>query len=275
MNDERSFERTTRAWLERGANQAPDRAIQAVLLAIETTPQERDLRIPWRFPVMNTPFRIAAAAIIGLLIVAVGATYLGGGSSGGIGGGPAATQLATPTPSWAPAAPLPSPSVPALTQTFTSSLHGYSVKYPAGWTVTQATAAWPLGKALGPGQAFVDFLLDATALQNATARIGGTSQPLAPGQSAETWMRVYNDGDQSTWPKVAVGDQTGFIVFDGPMPAGGTLVPGGHVFEVAVVVEGRGYDFTLDGNVDRDYLAAMLATVVFDPASAVDPTAAP
>ena len=35
MNDERSFERTARAWLEQGANQAPDRAVQAVLFAIE------------------------------------------------------------------------------------------------------------------------------------------------------------------------------------------------------------------------------------------------
>ena len=78
MNDERSFERTARAWLELGANQAPDRAIQAVLLAIETTPQERDLRIPWRFPTMNTPLRVGMAAVIGLLLLGAGIYLFGG-----------------------------------------------------------------------------------------------------------------------------------------------------------------------------------------------------
>ena len=79
----------------------------------------------------------------------------------------------------------------------------------------------------------------------------------------------------NTWPKIAVGDQTGFITWDAAAPGGSTIVRGGHGFDVVVFVDGRAYDFSLDGNVDRDYLAAMLATVVFDPASAVDPTAAP
>ena len=79
MNDERSFERTARAWLELGANQAPDRAVQAVLLAIETTPQERDLRIPWRFPTMNgNVFELAAAAVVVVLVVVGGLAFLGG-----------------------------------------------------------------------------------------------------------------------------------------------------------------------------------------------------
>ena len=48
MNDDRSLERAARSWLEAGPTQAPDRAVEAALLQIETTSQERDLRIPWR-----------------------------------------------------------------------------------------------------------------------------------------------------------------------------------------------------------------------------------
>ena len=68
MNDERSFERTVRAWLEPGANQAPDRAVQAVL-SLSKRPHRNGLRIPWRFPSMNTPLRVGTAAVIGLLLL--------------------------------------------------------------------------------------------------------------------------------------------------------------------------------------------------------------
>jgi len=73
MTDDRSLERAARSWLETGPTHAPDRAVQAALLRIETTPQERDLRIPWRLP-MFTPARIAVAAVIGVL--AIGGTVL-------------------------------------------------------------------------------------------------------------------------------------------------------------------------------------------------------
>jgi hypothetical protein len=41
MTHERDFDRIARAWLEAGPDQAPDRAVAAVLTAIETTPQVR------------------------------------------------------------------------------------------------------------------------------------------------------------------------------------------------------------------------------------------
>ena len=69
MTDDRSLERAARSWLEAGPTQAPDRAVEAALLRIQTTPQERDLRIPWRLPKMTTPARVAAAAVIGVLAV--------------------------------------------------------------------------------------------------------------------------------------------------------------------------------------------------------------
>ena len=78
MTDDRSLERAARSWLEAGPTQAPDRAVEAALLRIETTPQERDLRIPWRLPMMTTPARLAAAAVIGVLLLGGAFFTLGG-----------------------------------------------------------------------------------------------------------------------------------------------------------------------------------------------------
>jgi hypothetical protein len=96
MTDDRSLERAARSWLENGPAQAPDRAVEAALLRIQTTPQERDLRIPWRFPKMNTPARIAAAAVIGVLAIG-GALYAFG--PGGSIGGPGLTPQPKSSPS--------------------------------------------------------------------------------------------------------------------------------------------------------------------------------
>jgi WD40 repeat protein len=74
MTDDRSLERAARSWIETGPTQAPERAVEAALLRIQTLPQERDLRIPWRLPTMFTPARLAAAALIGVL--ALGGTFL-------------------------------------------------------------------------------------------------------------------------------------------------------------------------------------------------------
>ena len=100
MTDDRSLERAARSWIEAGPIRAPDRVIDAALLRIETTTQERDLRIPWRLPSMITPVRVAAAAVIGVLAIG-GAIYLGSsGQSSVAGPGPSHT----PTPSASPSA---------------------------------------------------------------------------------------------------------------------------------------------------------------------------
>ena len=102
MTDDRSLERAARSWLETGPTQAPDRAVEAALLRIETTPQERDLRIPRRFTVMPIFARVAAAAVLGALLVG-GAVYLfsPGGRSGVGAPVPSPTSVSTPatTPS--------------------------------------------------------------------------------------------------------------------------------------------------------------------------------
>ena len=74
MTDDRTLERAARSWLEEGPTRAPDRPVEAALSRIQTTHQERDLRIPWRFPSMNPIIRIAAAALVAA--VALGGVYL-------------------------------------------------------------------------------------------------------------------------------------------------------------------------------------------------------
>jgi dipeptidyl aminopeptidase/acylaminoacyl peptidase len=69
MTDDRSLERAARSFLEPGPTRAPEAAIEAALRLVETTPQERDLRIPRRFALMSMPARVAAAAAIGVLAV--------------------------------------------------------------------------------------------------------------------------------------------------------------------------------------------------------------
>jgi hypothetical protein len=99
MTDDRSLERAARSWLDDGPTEAPDRAVEAALLQIQTTPQERDLRIPWRLPKMTTPARVATAAVIGVLVVGGAIFILGRPGQSGVGGpGPTSTPTESPTP---------------------------------------------------------------------------------------------------------------------------------------------------------------------------------
>jgi len=113
MTDDRSIERAARSWLEAGPTQAPSRAVEAALLRIETTPQERDLRIPWRFSAMPMPARVAVAAVIGVLFVG-GAVFMlgrpGQPAVGGPGPSPSVSAAPSPTPSPSPAARISAPA---------------------------------------------------------------------------------------------------------------------------------------------------------------------
>ena len=53
MTDDRSLERAARSWLESGPTEAPDRAVDAALLRIQTTRQDRVTPVPWRLPKMD------------------------------------------------------------------------------------------------------------------------------------------------------------------------------------------------------------------------------
>ena len=109
MSEEQRFERQARAWLELGPTDAPDRMVEATLLEIDQTPQERDFRVPWRLLQMTAPARIGAAAVIGVLVI--GAAIYAFGPAGSSFGGPGSTPTPIPSPSSTPSlAPSPTPS---------------------------------------------------------------------------------------------------------------------------------------------------------------------
>ena len=110
MTDDRSLdralERAARTWIEEGPTRAPDRPIDAALSLVQTTNQERDLRVPWRLPNMNPYLRIAAVATV--VVIATGVTLFALQPGGQVGGPPPSVEpSSSPT---AAASPTASPS---------------------------------------------------------------------------------------------------------------------------------------------------------------------
>jgi hypothetical protein len=143
---------------------------------------------------------------------------------------------------------------------------GYTVRYPKGWTVYPASMPWL------PGE--TDFWDEANGdrAESRVAGFRGGSQPLLPGQTAEAWVRAYL-GDQAAdcgeRERVPLGGSIATFNLNGCRGLGRL---GGRVYDVVVVVGGRAYNFTFEGEMDRGFVDAMLATVTFDPSSARDGT---
>jgi hypothetical protein len=168
-------------------------------------------------------------------------------------------------------------SVPALSQSFTSARHGYTLSYPTSWTVRAATAPWPVGS---NGASPPDPMLDMFTDPASPSTLVVVSQPLAKGTTAAAWLATYESSVPSMpatcWPAPA---QMEHGTIDGqPASIHGGLAECG--FTEAIVFDGgRVYEltayFTTGGTpVDRALFDAVLATVKFDPAAADDSPAA-
>jgi hypothetical protein len=105
MNDDRTLERAARSFIEVGPTRAPEHAVDAALLRIESTTQERALRIPWRFPTMPLPARLVALAVVGALVL-IGLAMLGGT----VGSSPSPVEPTSQAIAPASASPSPSPT---------------------------------------------------------------------------------------------------------------------------------------------------------------------
>jgi hypothetical protein len=148
---------------------APDRVLHAALATIETTNQRRGASALRRYPHMSTYTKLAAA----VAVIAVGgfALWQLAPRPGGPGGptvAPTATTVPTAQPTTAPSErPEPTTYVPgALTQTFTSDLHGVSLNYPEGWAAQAATEPWTEGAPPNWSDPTGDKVHDDAALQD-------------------------------------------------------------------------------------------------------------
>jgi hypothetical protein len=144
---------------------------------------------------------------------------------------------------------------------------GYTVTYPLEWVPTPATKPWTRDAS--------NFWDDPVGdrMESATAGFRGTSQPLAPGQTPDAWLKEYLASAPNCGPSehVPIGDETGTIDLNG---CDGLGRLGGKVFDAVVVTGGRAYNFTMEGEVNHAQFLAILASVRFSPERAVDPPAA-
>ena len=242
MSD-RQFEHTVRDWLEAGSDRTPPAAIDAVLLAVKTTPQERDLRIPRRFRQMPTYMRLAAGIAI-VAVLGVGALVYFNPSPGF--GGPG-TPTPSPTPTLQPSAT--AFAIPELT-TFTSARYGYSIDYPTGLAPQPATSDWPAGVTLSTGSAFIDRLVGSS--DHATfpnAFLGLASQPLPAGMSAGDWMTEHAERNLAVFGEACGGKVEDWVPTTVLGEAGRRVAAtclGGSVSELVFTHNGRGWAITGD-----------------------------
>lgn len=238
---------------------APDWVLRDALATIDITPQRRVfIRVPWRFPPMNTYARLAVAAVAVITIGAIGVAVLRPGTTPDIGGAPSPSPSATPSPISSPSAP------PALTESYTSAVHGFTVSYPAGWNVRVASQPWTAG---------IPFQQDpfADLIETSSNRfLLVASQPLGS-RSGEAWSDAVSsnpDWDDTCEPAsepVTIDGASGMIVTH----CDGTLT-------ALVAVADRGYLVVLFGFDESEaWFREILASMRLDPESAIDASPSP
>ena len=157
MTDDRSLERAARSFIEVGPTLAPDRPVNAALARIQTTSQERDLRVPWRFPRMTTPARVAAAAVLGVLVLGGAIVFFQRPGQPSVGVPPSSSPSLAPTTSPASALPPLGMAVVGLDGTVREDLgmplDGWFADLSADGRVAFQTRSQDLGScsACGPG----------------------------------------------------------------------------------------------------------------------------
>lgn len=285
MTAQRDPEPTLAAWLDEGPTDLPSATRRAILTAIPTTPQARRGHLaPWRLSDMNPLARGALAAFVAVLVL--GSTLLMlRGRDADVGTAPSASPvaMASPGPSASPAASAfagASPSAgPArlgtLDATFVSPWYGYSVRYPEGWVVSSGGGPWPLGENLMHGNPHLDEIVSPAGIGR--MRLVGASIALPAGMTMDGF-RAFASPPIACEAKAPLPDP---VLIDGVQ----ALVSlngcaslsnlGGNIYDLLVIKGGRGYDFTLDGDLTAAEAVAWLATIHLEPDRAPTGSAAP
>ena len=177
-----------------------------------------------------------------------------------VGCAPATTASPTPLPAGSSAPTAAPPSVaaaarPALTETFSSTLHGISVSYPEGWVPRAATEPWPADDFVQMESPFGDVIEDGST--GDTAFLALASQPLA-GRSLDEvcgrlravhGMRLARTGRRRRRSRASSGSEC-------PMAL---VSAGDRVFLIWL--------YRID---DPDWFQEILATVQLNPETALD-----
>ncbi len=267
MTTPRDPDRLIHAFLLEGAEQLQDQVYDVVRAEIDQK-RQRVVIGPWRVPTVSklVPIGLGAAAVIAVLFL--GSQFIGSPTSNL--GGPTTQPPASAAPS-----DVPTSAAPPLTQTFTSTQHGFSVSYPEGWTAQAATEPWTGrdGFGLVPMDPFADVLTDPLT-NNLFLLIA--SQPIGSSTPDEWVAETMGTELCSTTEPIAVDSATGRI---------GTGAANACAAAVAVTIAGRGYWIrlftpnTLEGvpypPFDRAWFEEVLATVQLQPKDAVDAAPSP
>jgi hypothetical protein len=195
-----------------------------------------------------------ASSLIALSLIAMVATGLAYLHQPSI-SNPVSTASGSSLPPVARSISVKPPPMP-LTQVFRSPNMQYAINFPAGWTATPASQ-------LLPGESDRLDEQNADKLDGGSVLFTGTSEPLAGGQSPASWIGWYLATVGTK--KCGVREYTDFMGLTGLIDLNGcssTDMPG-HIYSAAVVIDGRGYSFSIQGKVDHALFVAMLRTVRF------------
>jgi hypothetical protein len=268
---ERSFDRIADAFLADGPVVLPDRVLDAAFAEVHRTRQRRVLvRVPRRFPIMNTFAKLAVAAVAVIALGVLGLNVLGP-KEGGVGGTPAASPSPTVAPTATPAPTptgTPDPTAPLLTGQFTSDSHGYSISYPATWSTRPATTPWTSGL-VDFGHEGGDVVYDPILIDHLFLALA--SQPLGDRTRAEweadVWQLLVDDDPASdcslTAEPITIDGVAGVICSNVALVTGG-----GRGYFVALYASGD--EPWLTKVYDHAWFASVLATMKLQPEDAVD-----
>jgi hypothetical protein len=199
MSD-RAFERAVRDWLDDGSDRTPQPAIDAVLLAVRTTPQEREPGIPRRFTSMTSFLRLLAAAIAVIAIVGGGTIWYVGQSASS---SPEPSQSTIPSLASHPTA-LPSPS----------QMPAPSPEVARGWPSTSLNApglySWD-GRRCAGGSCLHGFMHNGYGSGDVAITI--KFAPESPVVAGATEVTVAG---HRGWYRRAVGSEPSLAPFDMP-----------------------------------------------------------
>ena len=270
MSEKRDFEPIARAFMGTGPTQLADRVLERSLADVHHTRQRRVLvRAPRRTTVMNIYAKLAAVAVVVIAVGAVGVWLITPRSSTPAVGetptqsaSPSAPPESSPTPEPTPTYD-PEATVPPLSETFTSTLHGISLATPSGWTTQPATEAWDGAAFPNYGDPSVDLIYE-------------------PVRQAELWLMLASmplgSADPDQWPAdqlEALGCITVPVTVDGATGLIGADFETSDCAAAFVTTGGRGYTIRFYNSIapqgfDRAWFDEVLASVDLRPEDAVD-----